>query len=30
MHKALTALLRECDTGTVKKACPIIHALAMD
>ena len=30
MHKALTALLRECDTGTVKKAFPIIHALAMD
>lgn len=30
MRKALTALLRECDTGTAKGTCPIIHALAQD
>ena len=30
MRKALTALLRQCDTGTIKGACPIIHALAAD
>ncbi|MGY4828559.1 Hg(II)-responsive transcriptional regulator [Sphaerotilaceae bacterium SBD11-9] len=30
MRKALTSLLRECDTGTAKSACPIIHALAAD
>lgn len=30
MRKALTSLLRECDTGAVKGACPIIHALAAD
>lgn len=30
MRKALTALLRECDTGTKKGSCPIIHALAAD
>ena len=30
MRKALTALLRECDTGAAKGACPIIHALSVD
>lgn len=30
MRKALTALLRECDSGAAKGACPIIHALAVD
>jgi MerR family transcriptional regulator, mercuric resistance operon regulatory protein len=30
MRKALTALLRECDTGAAKGGCPIIHALAVD
>jgi len=30
MRKALTALLRECDMGTAKGTCPIIHALAQD
>lgn len=30
MRKALTALVRECDTGTSKGGCPIIHALAAD
>jgi MerR family mercuric resistance operon transcriptional regulator len=30
MRKALMALLRECDTGGAKGACPIIHALAVD
>lgn len=30
MRKALTALLRQCDTGTGKDRCPIIHALAAD
>lgn len=27
---ALKALLRQCDTGAAKGACPIIHALAAD
>jgi MerR family mercuric resistance operon transcriptional regulator len=30
MRKALTALLRECDTGATKAACPIIRALGAD
>lgn len=30
MRKALTALLRQCDTGMTKGSCPIIHALAAD
>ena len=30
MRKALTALLRQCDTGSTKGSCPIIHALAAD
>lgn len=30
MHKALTSLLRKCDTGAAKSTCPIIHALAAD
>ena len=30
MRKALGALLRQCDTGTIKGGCPIIHALAAD
>jgi MerR family mercuric resistance operon transcriptional regulator len=30
MRKALIALLRQCDTGTTKGRCPIIHALAAD
>lgn len=30
MRRALTSLLRECDTGAAKGACPIIHALAAD
>ena len=30
MRKALTSLLRECDTRSAKGACPIIHALAAD
>lgn len=30
MRKALTALLRQCDTGSVGSGCPIIHALAAD
>lgn len=30
MRKALTSLLRECDTGAAAGACPIIHALATD
>jgi len=30
MRKALTALLRQCDTGSTKGCCPIIHALAAD
>ncbi|MGE0496485.1 MAG: Hg(II)-responsive transcriptional regulator [Ramlibacter sp.] len=28
MHKALKALVQQCDTGAAKGACPIIHALA--
>ncbi len=30
MRKALTSLLRECNTGSAKSACPIIHALTAD
>lgn len=30
MHKALTSLLRECDTGKERGSCPILHALAAD
>jgi MerR family mercuric resistance operon transcriptional regulator len=30
MRKALTALVRECDTGPSKGGCPIIQALAAD
>ena len=30
MRRALTALLRECDSGAAKGACPIIHALTAD
>ena len=30
MRKALSALLRDCDTGTTKGACPIILALVAD
>lgn len=30
MRKALTSLVHECDIGTAKGACPIIHALAAD
>lgn len=30
MRKALTSLLRECDTGSARGSCPIIHALAAD
>ena len=30
MRKALTALLRQCDTGSEKGSCPIIRALAAD
>lgn len=30
MRKALTALMRQCDTGAARGACPIIHALAAD
>jgi len=30
MRKALTGLLRQCDTGAPRGACPIIHALAAD
>lgn len=30
MRKVLTSLLRECDTGSAKGTCPIIHALAAD
>ena len=30
MRKALTALLRQCDTGATQGNCPIIHALAAD
>lgn len=30
MRKALTSLLRECDTGTVRESCPVLHALIAD
>lgn len=30
MHKALVALLHQCDTGAAKGACPLIHALTAD
>jgi MerR family mercuric resistance operon transcriptional regulator len=30
MRKALSSLVQECDTGSAKGACPIIHALAAD
>ncbi|WP_428423412.1 Hg(II)-responsive transcriptional regulator [Methylibium sp.] len=30
VRRALTALLRQCDTGATKGNCPIIHALAAD
>lgn len=30
MRKALTALLRQCDSDRSKESCPIIHALAAD
>lgn len=30
MRRALTALIRQCDTGTARGCCPIIHALAAD
>jgi MerR family mercuric resistance operon transcriptional regulator len=30
MRKALTELLRQCDTGAMRGSCPIIHALAAD
>jgi MerR family transcriptional regulator, mercuric resistance operon regulatory protein len=30
MRKGLIALLRQCDTGAARGACPIIHALAAD
>lgn len=30
MRKALVALVRQCDTGAAKGACPIIQALAAD
>jgi MerR family mercuric resistance operon transcriptional regulator len=30
MRKALTALLRQCETGATQGNCPIIHALAAD
>jgi MerR family transcriptional regulator, mercuric resistance operon regulatory protein len=30
MRKALASLLRECDTGSAKGTCQIIHALAAD
>lgn len=30
MRKALTALLRQCDTGSTQDCCPIIQALAAD
>ncbi len=30
VRKALTTLLRQCDTGAARGACPIIHALAAD
>ena len=30
MRKALTTLVRQCDTGATRGTCPIIHALAAD
>ena len=30
MRRALTALLRQCDTGATTGSCPILHALATD
>ena len=30
MRKALAALLRQCDNGSERGTCPIIHALAAD
>jgi MerR family mercuric resistance operon transcriptional regulator len=30
MRNALTALMRQCDSGATRGACPIIHALAAD
>jgi MerR family mercuric resistance operon transcriptional regulator len=30
MRKALTALMRQCDSGAARGSCPIIHALAAD
>ena len=30
MRKALTTLLRQCDSGSTDGRCPIIHALAAD
>jgi MerR family mercuric resistance operon transcriptional regulator len=30
MRKALTALMRQCDSGATRDACPILHALAAD
>ena len=30
IRKALTALLRQCETGATQGNCPIIHALAAD
>lgn len=30
MRKALSALLRQCDTGAAQGSCPIIHALTAD
>lgn len=30
MRKALTGLLRQCDTGATRGTCPIIQALAAD
>jgi MerR family mercuric resistance operon transcriptional regulator len=30
MRKALTALMQQCDSGSPRGACPIIHALAAD
>jgi MerR family mercuric resistance operon transcriptional regulator len=30
MRNALTALMRQCDSGATRGTCPIIHALAAD
>jgi MerR family mercuric resistance operon transcriptional regulator len=30
MRRALTTLMRQCDTGAMSGSCPIIHALAAD